>query len=137
MSGDKTRRTVSLDEEVDEYLDNDEVNASALVNQLVKNHVTSGGDERAMLELRREQLKSEVQSAENTAEQKRSELETVNEKLSEYEDDIQQVLDEAADVLEGITLDEDAYDNPGVENWADKADLPVDEFVERLRERRE
>lgn len=133
----KKRRTVSIDEEVDEYLDSDEVNASALVNQLVKNHATAGGGEQAMLELRKEQLQSEMQSKENELQQKREEYRGVLDRLSEYEDETEEIIAEAADVLEGIPLDEGAYENPGVKNWAGKAGLSVEKFVEHLREYRQ
>jgi len=129
----KERRTVSLEEEVDEYLNSDEVNASALVNQLVKNHATSGGNKRAMLELREEQLMSEIDGIRSNLQQKQDELERVQEQLREFQDETTEVIKEAAQELRDTPLDEN---NPAIQNWAEKAELPVAEFINRLEQHR-
>jgi len=131
----KERRTISIDEEVDDYLGSDGVNASELINKLVKSHASAGGDKRAMLELREEQLMSEVNGLENRLEGKREELESVRDRLSEFRSDSNEVVREAADELEfhAVTLDPD---NPAIQKWAEKADLPPEDFLDRLKDYR-
>lgn len=125
----KSRRTVSLDEENDQYLDADGINASSLVNRLVRSYRSAGGDETGMLRLREQQLESEVAELESRLEAKRRELDSIRDQLSTFEDTQQSVLEEAA---ETISPQARSTDNPAVENWANKADLPPEEFLDRL-----
>lgn len=130
----KDRRTVSLDPEVEEFLSSEGVNASQLVNKLVRNHASAGGDRVAMLELREEQLQSEVNELERRLESKTDELETVRERLSDERSGRDQAVEDAAEELEGVPLD---TDNPAIENWSEKLDLSPGELVDRLSEYRE
>lgn len=125
----KERRTVSLDPEVEEYLSQEGVNASELVNNLVETHVSAGGNEKAMLELREQQLESEVAELESRTETKQEELAQVRDRLSEFRDKREDVIQEARNTLEDIPLEPD---NPAVQNWAGKAEMPVDEFIAAL-----
>lgn len=130
----KERRTVSLEPEVNDFLQEEGVNASQLVNKLVKNHATSGGDTRSMLELRAEQLRSDINELHGRVESKEDELERVESRLDEFRTEREKVLDEAAEALHGTTLEED---NPAVQNWAEQADVPVDELISEVEDRRD
>jgi len=125
----KQRLSASVDADVHEYLTKDSVNASGLINELVKNRMKSGGGQRAMLELREKQLESDVADLENRAETKRKELAQVREELSEYESETDAVLKEAVDELEGVDTDPS---NPAIQRWADKAGVAPPEFADRL-----
>lgn len=127
----KERRTVTLDPDVDQYLDEEGVNASQLINHLVENHFTLGGDEIGMLRLREQQLESDITELESRLSSKRKELEQVQYRLDEHRDDQDSVLLEAAETL---PPDVRTPDNPAVETWAKKANLPVSEFLDRLEE---
>jgi len=127
----KERRTVSLDEDVDEFLGSEGVNASELVNKLVKNHASAGGDKQSMLELREEQLKSDISSLEGRVESKREELEAVQEQLSQYRDKREDRLQEAAESVKHVALEPD---NPAVENWAGKLDMTEREFIQQVEQ---
>lgn len=127
----KERRTVSLDEDVDEFLGSEGVNASELVNKLVKNHASAGGDKQSMLELREEQLKSDISSLEGRVESKREELEAVQEQLSQYRDKREDRLQEAAESVKHVVLEPG---NPAVENWAAKLDMTEREFIQQVEE---
>lgn len=72
----KQRRAVSLDESVDEYLGREGINASQLVNKLVKRHMNGGASEDEIREFRRKQVKSEY---EELASRARRKLEEYNE----------------------------------------------------------
>lgn len=125
----KSRRTVTLDEEIDEYLDAEGVNASQLVNRLVRSYQTAGGSEVGMLRLREQQLESEIQELDSRRETKQDELERVREQLSELQDGRDDVIRDAAESLDDHVR---VPDNPAVQNWAEKAGLPPEEFLERL-----
>lgn len=125
----KERRTMSLDREVDDYLASDGVNASQLVNRLVKNHVSSGGDERAMLELRREQLESEVADLTSRLETKQAELSRVNERLGNVQDDREDLLAEVRDTLRDTPRDPA---NAAIRTQADRLDMTPQELVDEL-----
>jgi chromosome segregation ATPase len=127
----KERRTVSLDPEVDDHLSKDGVNASELVNKLVRTHATAGGSDRAMLELREQQLESELADLESRTERKRQELEQVREQLAEYRDAREDIIAEARN-----TLTREQYDpaNEAVKTWAEKAEMSPEAFVDALLE---
>jgi len=125
----KERISASVEPEVAEFLRGDDVNASGLINQLVKNHMDTGGGRKAMLQLRREQLQSEINEARNTVAAKQDSLETVEAELDELTDDTDEVVAEASDALADAPADPE---NPAVKNWADKAELPPAEFLSRL-----
>lgn len=128
----KERRTFSLDPEVDEYLDRDGVNASELANKVIKHHMSAGGDKKDMLELRKEQLKSDISELENSLETKKEELETVIERLDQIEDKKEDIYQEAGEVLTYTDLREK---NQRVEYWANEVGVPVEEFVDELEKR--
>lgn len=127
----KQRRTVSLDPDVDEYLDAEGVNASQLVNRLVRNYHSADGDELAMLRLREQQLKSEVEELESRLQSKRNELETVQEKIGEQRNATAGIVREAIDHLPEHVREPD---NPAVENWASKAGMSPEELLERIED---
>ena len=128
----KERRAVSLDPEVDAYLAREEVNASGLVNDLVKRHMNGDAGTDALRELRRKQLKSEIESYEKQAEQKRDELETLNKVESEAEQEQEAKLQAAIEKCEGLPRDPD---NPAIETQAAKVGMDPEEFVDELPER--
>lgn len=127
----KERRTVSLDPEVDEHLAKDGVNASELVNSLVKSHADAGGNERAMLELREQQLESELADLESRTERKRQELQQVRDRLDETRDEREQIVTEARNTLTRIP---DDPENEAIQNWAEKAGMSPEAFLQAVSE---
>lgn len=127
----KERRAVSLDPEVDAYLAREEVNASGLVNDLVKRHMNGDAGTDALRELRREQLRSEIESLEADAERKREELETINEVESEAEQEREAKLQDAIDKAKDAPRDPD---NPAIKEQAKRVGMDPSEFVQELPE---
>jgi len=127
----KERRTVSLDGDVENYLSSEGVNASQLVNKLVKNHATAGGDKKAMLEIREEQLLSDINELENRKETKVDELQRVREQLDGFKSEVDWVVEEAVEKLDDVPWEPT---NPAIENWASKAEVSPDEFIDRLED---
>lgn len=125
----KQRRTVTLDPEVHEFLSTEGVNASQLINRLVKNYNTAGGDRQTMLELRKQQIQSDIQELEARINNKQDALTTIQDQLATAHHETEQVIAEADAELPEHVRDPD---NPAVENWADKAGLEPGEFLRRL-----
>ena len=129
----KDRRTVSIDPDVEEYLAREGVCASTLVNKLVKNHITAGGDKLAMLELREEQLLSDIRELEGRVEEKENELERVRNDLEEYRSFDEQTLEQKAALLDGTPLEKT---NTAVKNHAQDIGMDVERFIEEIENRR-
>lgn len=123
----KERLSVTVDPEVAEFLDQSELNNSALVNKLLKEYMKPG--ENDILEFRKQQVKSEY---EELAIRARNKLEEYNELEAEHTSENEEVVREAVETL-GIDPSV-GYDHAAAENWAAKTDLSVAEFWERYTE---
>jgi len=98
----KERRTVSLDADADRYLDRDGVNASELVNKLVKQHMNGGASESEILEFRKKQIESEYEDLANRAQRKIEEYNELERRVDEatgfedgYETELRDILEKA------------------------------------------
>jgi len=130
----KERRTVTLDPDVDEFLQKEGVNASELVNRLVEAHFTMGGDKLAMLEMREKQIESDIEELQARVESKEHELDQVQEQLSHLRNDKECVIQEAADVIpDEITSEQ----NGAVRRYADEAGISPSELLERIDDYRQ
>jgi len=125
----KDRITVSLEPEVASYLQQDAVNASGLVNNLVKKQMGGESSEAAMVKLRLEQVSSKIEQTESALQNKRGEKERLEERLSEIQSTNEERLEEARQQLKGVPKDPD---NPAIQNWAEKLDLKPSELLEKL-----
>lgn len=125
----KETRTVSLDEENDEWLE-EQNNASAVVNDLVEQARRNGGTQMAAINLQITQKERELEHRESDVDRLKREVEELRElkRLEQKEEEAN--LERAADALEGVPLEED---NPAVENWAEKLGMSAAELVEELR----
>lgn len=127
----KRRRSVSLEPDVHDYLSREEVNASALVNELVRRHMDGGMEDAAVLRLRKQQVESEVDHLKARTENKVEELEKLESKLESCTNQQQQKLEKAAAILEEVPADPT---NPAVQNQADNLDMTAEELLEALDE---
>ena len=125
----KERTSLSLDPEVAEYLRQDHVNASGLVNSLVEKHMNGGASEDMIREFRIRQVESELNNLEEQAQRKEEELDKLKEIDEERQDEISEIIEEAQKALSRIP--NPTIDNPAVKNWAEKCDM---EPAELLRE---
>lgn len=137
----KDRKSVTVDQDVSEYLSRDDVNASGLVNHLVQSHMESDGGAEALVELRIEQvegeiddIKDDIQSGKRKLARKRKKLDRLRSRLSDVTVNPEKVVEEASNILRPEQLTED---NDAVQKHADKARMPTDEFLERVREKME
>jgi len=128
----KERRTVTLDPDADDYLNQNGVNASELVNELVKNHMSAGGNRRMMLKLRAEQIRSEISELEGRVETKQAELESIQAELDELSDERSDVFDQAAAALSRQDLKDETSK---VEWWADEAGVSTERLKQEVQDR--
>lgn len=127
----KERRAVSIDEDVDEYLDQPHVNASGLVNDLVKRHM-NGDVEDGIREYRIRQLREEADEYETRAERKREQAEKLRELAEEQQDERREELSAVIDQLADAPRDPS---NPAIKTKAKKVGLTPEELVDELPER--
>lgn len=119
----KERRTVTLDEPVDEYLGQSGVNASELVNKLVKQYMNGNRSEDEIREFRLQQIHSEYEDAASRARRK---IEEYNQLVEQAESSTNEIVAEAVDTL-GIEPSA-GHDHAAAERWAEKAGMDVESF---------
>ena len=132
----KERISATVDPVVAEYLQDDTVNASGVVNRAVKREMgILDADENEVLKLRLEQVREERDDLEARAERKReledrleSDLrESKREQQSREEEVIEWCLESWSYVPEEV--------GPGVKNQAKKADMDPEELLEEVADR--
>lgn len=128
----KERRTVSLEPDVDAYLSRDGVNASELVNDLVKRSMNGTDTDDALKQLRKEQLRSEIEDLQNRAENKREELKTIEELEEEKEEEQTAKLEDAIEKAKGAPRDPD---HPAIQAQSKRVGMTPEEFIEELPDR--
>ena len=131
MGMSKERTSLSLDPEVAQYLRQDSVNASGLVNELVSQHMNGGATEDMIRDFRIKQVRSELEDINSRAERKREELETLVEIDEGKSEEQQQQLEEARQTLVDTAKEPD---NPAIKNWARDLGMSPQELIEKLEE---
>lgn len=130
MSKDTT--SMSLEDDVLSYLQQDSVNASGLVEQLVRNHIAGPGGDQEILRMRKQQIESELQSLSEREHQLENELELINSRLESQEEKRERIFAQAINTLDPVTLHDI---NPAITNWAEKAGMDPESFLDELREK--
>ena len=128
----KERRTVTLESEVNDYLAQDHVNASGLVNDLVKRHMNGDDTDGAIREFRIRQLEEEAEEYASRAERKRTEAERLKQAATEKKAEKREDLNKAIEQLADAPRDPD---NPAVESQARKLGIEPEDLVAELPER--
>jgi hypothetical protein len=125
----KERTSLTLDPEVANFLRQDHVNASGLVNKLVQQHMNGGAGEDLIREFRIQQLESELNQIQTQEEQKRKELEKLQEIDSEKSQEQREALEEAKEALKHTPRDPE---NPAIKKQADKLGMDPEDLVDEL-----
>jgi len=121
---------VTLDPDLDEYLSQPSVNASALVNSLLRQYVKNGGELGSIREFRLQQLESEYEDLANRARRK---LEEYNElQASPDPSEETDINDERrADIFDKVRMVPRDESHPVVQDAADELGLePSDVLAE-------
>lgn len=128
-------RSVNLDVEHIEWMDENVYNRSEFINELISLHRQGTGEmNEAVARFRREQLRSQEASLETRLESVRSELTTVEEDIATAQNETAIEVAEAAENLTGVTL---TKENPAVRKQAKNVGMATDELIEAVREWRE
>lgn len=127
----KERISASVDPEVEAYLSRQSVNASGLINQLVKKQMSSGGDSKQLLKLRLEQINSEIDRHESQVETLKKERDNLTSRLEEMEQHEESRLENALERLESVPWE---LDNPGIQDWAGELDMTEQELIAELED---
>lgn len=98
----KVNISATVDEEVEAFLSQEHVNASGLINDLVRRYMHGGDEKGAMLRLREEQLRSEIEALSQQLGTKEQELDRITESREQAESgpDMSDELDDVLDTME-------------------------------------
>jgi post-segregation antitoxin (ccd killing protein) len=130
---DKKRTSITIDEEVYEYLKQSEINQSGLINELVKEYKRNDKRRVAALETRYQELIGDAEEAAARAERKYAEAEEVQELLEEARKGNVNGIEAATDALSEIPDERLTPENPAVQNWADKLGITATQLVQQLQ----
>jgi len=134
----KSPRSFSIDDDIDELLSNrEDINASAVVNNFLREYVAGGRGKEAALETRIQQLDEEIAELEKDLERSRRERNRLEQQL---QSERQSTHEAVADMVEIITNDEFPRENLTVENEAvvlraSEAGIPTETFIEKVEAR--
>jgi len=131
----KQNISASVDEDVAGYLSQEHINASGLINDLVKQYMDGGSEQAAILRLREEQLRSEIEALSQQEEAKRQELN----RLADSRKEAEQSPSYREDLLELLrTIEEDdthiwpAHNT--IKELAKQENKPAGEVIDDARE---
>jgi len=127
----KDRISATVDESVSEQLERDSINASGLVNKLLKQYFASGGQSQDMLKLRERQLLSDIESLESKLATKQDELELVQSELAEIRKEKRGTREEVFETLENVPWEES---NPAIQQRAEELGMKPAELIDRLED---
>lgn len=146
--GEKRRRSVSVDEEVDEIL-KDNPNASALVNSLVKEYEFVGSSRKAALQKKIADKESELQTTRSKKARLESKIDRLEREITDLRDRMHGLSDEerkaVRELVELCTPDEDGRrqvsdeqlhaENQAVTLRASNVGMEADRLVDEVRSR--
>lgn len=134
----RERISATVDPGVKEQLDQQDVNASGLVNKLLKQYFSTGGDSEKMLELRKEQIKSDIEQHKSSISTLENELETVEARLEMVKEEREltreeywSAAEEAVTIRDGQIIDGEKY----LTHHASNLGITVEELRQGLVDR--
>ena len=132
----KERKTFSLDAEVVEELNEKNLNASGVANDLLREYLIGGTTAAVGKEIRIQHIEQEIEEQlterdriNRRIERLRSERERLEREIEQEQAEHRERLTEAALFVRG----KDA-DNPAVENWAEKLNMEPYELLQRVEQ---
>lgn len=125
----KQNISATVDEEVGDYLSQDHVNASGLINQLVQKHM-NGDSEELLREFRRKQLLEEAEDLDSRAERKRKEAEKLAEVNEKQEKERQAEIGEVVAEIGGDVPPDP--ENNAVKRHATELGVDPEELADEL-----
>jgi hypothetical protein len=136
---DKERVSASVDPEVAEYLSQDQINASGLINDLVKRHMKGGASDEMMREFRIQRLEDEYKDAAATARRKLQEINRMKELTTEAEKEVTREIDDLIDDMKAfdatISRNAERTERIAAEYYGGSIDQTMKEIKERANSR--
>jgi polyhydroxyalkanoate synthesis regulator phasin len=144
MSGDKQRISASIDADIKDQLDTENnLNKSAVVNELLRQYLVQGDAAEAGLQRRLKEKEQTKERKELERQRLENEIESLEREIDDIQNQIQQRrqegLDEILEMAEKIRNNEFprenlTADNPAVENYAQKAAMTPERFVRKVED---
>lgn len=134
----KTPRSFTIDEDIAEALsDRDDINASGVVNDFLREFVTGGKSTEAALEVRLNQLDEEIADVEQELTRLRRERERVETRLDERRSALAEELDEFEAMIDRGEFDPADIDpsNLAIQKAASRAEVEAHKFAAELEGR--
>lgn len=127
----KKRRSVTLSQANYEFLQEQD-NGSAVVDRLLTQYREGGLETQAIKRYKLEEVRTEARELEQRAALKRELIDELSASVQTVEERRQEVVAKAVEEM-GIPPSA-GHDHAAARNWAEKANLPVEEFWSRYTE---
>jgi predicted nucleic acid-binding Zn-ribbon protein len=147
----KSRRSFSLDEDLVERLSSrEDMNASAVVNDLLRDYLQAGRSADVALQQRLDSLERELSDVNQDITRLESRRDTLERQIEQVEqqirerrrdglDEIQEVVDaiqrENADDGMFMTREQLTPENAAIQSYASKSQMPPERFIGEVRDR--
>jgi len=134
----KTPRSFTIDEDIAEALsERDDINASGVVNDFLREFVSGGKSTEAALEVRLNQLDEEIADVEQELTRLRRERERVETRLDERRSALAEELDEFEAMIDRGEFAPSNIDasNPAIQKAAQRAEVEAHKFATELEGR--
>jgi len=123
----KENISATVDPEVAQYLQREEINTSGKINKLVKQEMSAGTSEKQMLQLRKEQLEGDVADLKSRLETKEEMLENVESRLSQIGEEEKE---EAKEMLRKLKRVPNDPEHSFVQEVAEELDMTPEQALE-------
>lgn len=127
----KEHISATVDPEVAAYLSQNTVNTSGLINRLVKQYMTGSDTSREMLQLRQNQLESQLSQLTSQQDSVVKELEQVEKELQKLDQQEETELQESLEVLASVPWE---IDNPAIQQHAVDLDMDPEDLIAHLED---
>jgi len=133
----KQRKSITIEPHlVDEIDRRNELNFSALVNELLENYFYEGDSPHKMktaLQVRLNRIESKLDEKEKRIQQLQKEREEIEELIEEKEGQEDPQIEEAVEVLQTIPEGQLTKDNPAVQNQAGQVGISPSRLIEKVK----
>jgi septal ring factor EnvC (AmiA/AmiB activator) len=134
----KSPRSFSIDDDLDELLSNrEDINASAVVNNFLREYVAGGKGTEAALEARIQQLDEEIADLEKDLNRKRRERDRLESQMQRERQSLHEAVDDLVEMIDAGNFPREnlSPENIAVVERASDAGVPVERFIEEVQAR--
>lgn len=131
----KEARSFSIDEDLDELLsERDDINASAVVNNFLREYIAGGRGKEAALETRISQLDEEIADLKKTVTRKERERDRLEKQLSSERESLHGAVDDVVGMIERNEFPEEnlSAENVAIQKRAQEAGVQAERLVNEV-----